>query len=302
MRRKDRREFYSTRCNWGVLALFLTDGGTHAFKNVEVYVRYGRDDRSGEIGWRRRHMIFESIEEVQQYCIRETPLSLEFCRIFPTQPESSLLSTQEYRDFMHTRQDSFLLRHILAFDWDIDDDLRQRWGGCTCGEKDICALCWTAFAEPARAALDRVLTYWMGFKHLQFTYSGRRGFHVWVLDKGTRELTEEQRRVIIDKVTNIPLKSLLYHDIYPILQHYYDRYHLAMPAIDYGPWEILYTLDIPVTAKVNHAVALPLTPHAKTGNMRLPLTVPFDPIADAVKCNALSYEELAVFGKLFIRK
>ena len=40
-----------------------------------------------------------------------------------------------------------------------------------------------------------------GFKQLLFVFSGRRGIHIWVCDKRARQLTDSQRKAIVDYIS-----------------------------------------------------------------------------------------------------
>lgn len=42
---------------------------------------------------------------------------------------------------------------------------------------------------------------YFGFKKFFFVFSGRRGIHCWVCDKGAMELTDEQRSAIVNFLT-----------------------------------------------------------------------------------------------------
>mgnify|MGYP002264734564 FL=1 len=50
----------------------------------------------------------------------------------------------------------------------------------------------------ALVVLKTILTKEFGFKHILYVFSGRRGVHIWVCDKSARELTDSQRKAIVD--------------------------------------------------------------------------------------------------------
>lgn len=50
----------------------------------------------------------------------------------------------------------------------------------------------------AMVVLRDILQNEFGFKHILFVYSGRRGIHIWVCDKRARQLTDAQRKAIVD--------------------------------------------------------------------------------------------------------
>ena len=80
----------------------------------------------------------------------------------------------------------------LRFDLDIDF-----CSSCTCDAKACCDVCWEAVALPAMKRLKHVLETQMEYKGLLFVFSGRRGFHAWVLDRRVWSLDREQRRAIL---------------------------------------------------------------------------------------------------------
>lgn len=296
MRRGHRLRFYGEHCPWKALEAYLTENGKHELKDVEIYYRYG-DDARRKTGWRRRNLNFHNISEVRLCGIRDTPLSFEFARTLPPQPPEHNLGIQEYKDFMSNREDTFDISHVLIFDWDIDHKTRLQWGGCSCQEKEICSSCWHAFAEPARASLHRVLTHWLGFKRVLFTFSGRRGFHAQVLDEGTRKLMPEQRLALYELIQAkaVQKNESMRRDMLQLLTPHHETHHRGAP---YGVMKLLYELDKEVTLKMGHAMAMPLTPHYDTGNMRLPIVSnPFDPVADATKCNEVTQKNLEQAAK-----
>src|SRR5882762_10835827 len=65
-----------------------------------------------------------------------------------------------------------------------------------CSSASICRLCWS-FISAAVRVLHEALTEQLGFKHLLWVYSGRRGIHLWIGDKEAMELTDEGRKAIV---------------------------------------------------------------------------------------------------------
>ena len=61
----------------------------------------------------------------------------------------------------------------------------------------MCEKCWK-FMNYALVVLKTILTKEFGFKHILYVFSGRRGVHIWVCDKSARELTDSQRKAIVD--------------------------------------------------------------------------------------------------------
>ena len=71
-----------------------------------------------------------------------------------------------------------------------------------CSGADICHRCWD-FIAVAVDVLDQSIRQQFGYHHLLWVYSGRRGIHLWVSDKEAMELTDEQRRALVNNLTVI---------------------------------------------------------------------------------------------------
>lgn len=83
----------------------------------------------------------------------------------------------------------------LVFDVDLTDydDVRR----CGCKEAAVCRVCWTAMTMAIRV-VDEALREDLGFEHVAWFFSGRRGVHCWVADERARELTNEARAAVAD--------------------------------------------------------------------------------------------------------
>jgi DNA primase catalytic subunit len=83
----------------------------------------------------------------------------------------------------------------LIFDVDINDYCDNRTD-CPCGKsRGVCNICWRTYLSPAITQL-REFCLELGFVQLQCFFSGRRGFHYWVMDRKAWILTDEQRKMI----------------------------------------------------------------------------------------------------------
>lgn len=80
----------------------------------------------------------------------------------------------------------------LVFDIDLTDydDIRT-----CCDKANICHKCWH-FVTAAIKVIDVALKEDLGFKHVLWVYSGRRGAHAWVCDKSARVLDDARRKAI----------------------------------------------------------------------------------------------------------
>ena len=71
-----------------------------------------------------------------------------------------------------------------------------------CSDAAICHRCWVFIAVAVRV-LDRGIREQFGYKHLLWVYSGRRGIHLWISDKEAMELTDDERRALVNWMTVI---------------------------------------------------------------------------------------------------
>ena len=258
----ERRQYYKSALDWDALWVFLTDNGQYDIMHIEFGFR-GK-------GWLARNIFFNNLDALKAYCIRTNPLSVELGMTSPRPPFPA--HPLEVRTYVKKRKQAFILRKPLVFDWDIDHKIRTKWGKCKCGERELCNMCWKAFGEPARVTLERALTYWLGYKNIMCIFSGRRGFHMWVLDSHSRTLSEEQRTSILHKITHPVMGEDMYNDLYSILEPHYNEYHKGAP---YQVMDILYELDTLVTTQIGHLTGLPWFPNANNGVLRLPITKDF---------------------------
>lgn len=85
----------------------------------------------------------------------------------------------------------------LVFDIDMTDYDPIR---TCCSDAAICKRCWS-FITAAVNVLDNAIRDQFGYTHLLWVYSGRRGIHLWISDKDAMELTDGQRRAMVNWLT-----------------------------------------------------------------------------------------------------
>lgn len=91
------------------------------------------------------------------------------------------------------------MQRELVFDIDMTDYDPVR---TCCSNADICKRCW-AFISAAVHILDTGIRKQFGYEQLLWVYSGRRGIHLWISDKGAMELTDQQRKALVGWMTVI---------------------------------------------------------------------------------------------------
>lgn len=134
-----------------------------------------------------RYNSFANVEEMKK----------EICRYNPTRFEIGPVYSARPRDKKSLRPGAFTpTARELVFDLDMTDYDSIR---TCCTGKGICRRCWK-FIAAAVKVLDRTLRDDFGFKHLLWVYSGRRGIHLWISDKEAMDLTDDERRAIVQYI------------------------------------------------------------------------------------------------------
>jgi DNA primase small subunit len=122
-------------------------------------------------------------------------LKREVCRMNPSRFEIGAVYSAKPRDKKTIHPSRFNpQRRELVFDIDMTDYDEIR---TCCSGKGICKRCW-GFIAASVELLDHTLRDHFGFKHLLWIYSGRRGIHCWVSDSTAIDLTDDERRVIVN--------------------------------------------------------------------------------------------------------
>ena len=101
----------------------------------------------------------------------------------------------------------------------------------------------------ARRSLDAGIRDQFGYKHLLWVYSGRRGIHLWISDKEAMELTDEQRRALVNWMTVIQGGKethkkvnvrLSMKPLPPPIQYVYRSFSSVLDAAHLNPQEMLW--------------------------------------------------------------
>ncbi|KAF8070333.1 hypothetical protein FPV67DRAFT_1755283 [Lyophyllum atratum] len=127
-------------------------------------------------------------------------LKKQVCQLNPTRFEIGPVYTHKPRDRKTARPGTFNpLQRELVFDIDMTDYDPVR---TCCSGNDICRRCW-AFISAAVQVLHTSIREQFGYEHLLWVYSGRRGIHLWISDKEAMELTDDQRKALVNWMTVI---------------------------------------------------------------------------------------------------
>ena len=128
-----------------------------------------------------RYQSFPTFETLRRDVLRLNPSRFEIGPVYSANPrDRKSLTKAAFRP----------LAKELVFDIDLTDydDVRT-----CCDKANICLRCWQ-FVTVAIRILDAALRDDLGFRHVLWVYSGRRGAHAWVCDKRARLLDDQKRR------------------------------------------------------------------------------------------------------------
>ncbi|KAK1225252.1 p48 polypeptide of DNA primase [Marasmius sp. AFHP31] len=127
-------------------------------------------------------------------------LKKQVCDLTPTRFEIGPVYSARPKDKKTVRPGAFKpMQRELVFDIDMTDYDPIR---TCCTDAAICKRCW-GFIAAAVKVLDTSIRTQFGYQHLLWVYSGRRGIHLWISDKEALDLTDEQRRAVVNWLTVI---------------------------------------------------------------------------------------------------
>ncbi|CAH8527992.1 unnamed protein product [Dicrocoelium dendriticum] len=141
-----------------------------------------------------RYQSFESAIDLRKELVNLCPHKIDIGAVYSVAPKKnrSILPSSFKPEWKE-----------LVFDIDLTDydDVRYCCGEQSGGsETSVCDRCWQ-LAQSAVLCVDRALREDLGFEHLLWVYSGRRGVHCWVCDTSARKLDPSNRSAIVDYLT-----------------------------------------------------------------------------------------------------
>jgi hypothetical protein len=153
----------------------------------------------------------------------------------------------------------------LIIDVDFDCATMDRNTLCQCGTASrVCNVCWMRFMWPAQLVLEHLLRHFFEFKAFFTVFSGRRGFHIWVVDKRVIQWTYEQRTAFM-AVLQRKHTDNIYDEMADM------AYKVLEPLYQYAPdrracFDALYpVIDAKVTTEPGHLHKVPLMLNHNTG-------------------------------------
>ena len=280
-----------------ILCDLATLRGTFRFEQRVIVPRIELPDGAGETFM--PNYIIRSLKDAHDVVFRfpqKLPLCIEFSGICPAHHVSwhpvfpipkrelplGLEDKPRERDREGVRMGACTWLGELIIDVDLDETSYDRRDVCNCvGLKKCCDTCWALFLRPAMQVLEFILEQVFGITAYFFVFSGRRGFHCWVVDRNVVQWTIEQRKAFIEKLAHLVYTddTPLVDDIYEMLLPIYEGF----PALSkrYTPpptrslerdckqnavFKALYPkFDAVVTYDTTHNHKLPLMIHPATG-------------------------------------
>lgn len=299
-----------------VIVDLATCGGQFKLEQREIALRFLIDGSDVQ----KRDVVFHNARELVDYLVRTTPATVQFGGIFL----GSLDDPGRRRERYLCTKDGCSAYGQYCIDVDMEDYGALREGICTCAPYTVCNRCWHALLEPGRELLDYVLREVMGFKAIVYVYSGRRGYHVWVLDRRVIMWTAYQRAAVTQRLQNLVwtdeyIAQVAYKKLWPAFERHLLRRSYAADWALLEPYKrphemerirrdavlkaLNYKLDRPVSEDVTHLVKLMLVLHQKTGHFTIPLPPPgdkerlFNPDTDSMRSAHLSAHMMRLCGK-----
>ena len=246
--------------------------------------------------------IIRCIEDVKQAIFLydyNVPVCLEFSGICPAHhvenlpwfrtPKKYQLVEDKPRKFDREYHREGVAAWLGEFIIDVDlsedgDNPYDRRGICDCVKKrKCCDICWKVFLRPAQKVIVHLLKD-AGISAYFFVYSGRRGFHCWIVDKNVIMWTKEQRKTFIRTWESLHTQDTPYTDdilslLEPtfretpvLLKRYKEPLKFKKRAWKKAVFDALYPkFDIPVSEDTTHNHKMPLMLHPQTHQLCIPM-------------------------------
>lgn len=232
-----------------------------------------------------RNEVFSSKQALIDYLVQKTPLVIQLGGIWPkSKPRNRLLAKEKLQDCIS--------EIVLDIDFNVKHHVRD--GICKCkGDKEICDLCWNFYMDIAQNVLEYLVYDVWQFKAVFKVFSGRRGFHIWILDERVHTWTYEERCAFYNSIDRLrdasdeisPVREHIWKNLiaphaekFPIMKRWF-RYQseTTITSDDAERSEKLWReycfqvffplLDKAVTCDSSHMKKMPLQLHSSTKNL-----------------------------------
>ena len=165
-----------------------------------------------------RHECYNSKDEFKKGVQSRTPIRIDVGPVCDIPPIKAKDST--------SRKPTAIEREfVIDIDMTDYDNIRT-----CCKGKHICKSCWK-YLTAAHKVLKRALEEDLGFEHILWVFSGRRGIHAWVCDERARIMDNSVRGAITDmldltedneRVDNLVKARVLSNQEHPLIKKSYE--------------------------------------------------------------------------------
>lgn len=288
------------------LLRFITCNNLFTLEECELAPRYVHQTSGADM--MQRHLIFRTGDELSAFCIRHKPHNVQIGGVLPLIPNST--DDKSNRETARALIKTGLCTAYGPLILDIDVNDYNRTGVCDCTGAVCCNRCWTVFIETARRVCRYVLQTVYGLRGIFEVFSGRRGIHIWCVDKRVCKWSNDERASFVTRFMAIQtahdfVRTHVLCDILrPAAALYFPTLHMEEQEI----FNLLFPrLDAEVTKSASHLKGMPLSLHHATGYIRI--TLPpldhakghvFDLTRNCCKPSSMSYATMRLFLKPII--
>lgn len=298
-----------------------TCGGQFKLSQCEISMRFHIDGSEVQ----KRDVVFHTAKELLDRLVYSVPMDIHMGGIFLGALEDPKRTEERY---LCTKAGAAAYGPFCV-DVDMNDYAPPRCkytvrdGICMCAPDRVCNTCWRVVLEPGRAVLHMLLKKVFGFKAIFYVFSGRRGYHAWVLDQRVVRWTSYQRTTVINRLQNMKDDLEMSNVVFDMLEPFFDYYLAKNKRQPFKElWEgmvyvadqrkmrqlkkeaVLETLypkfDLNVSRDPTHLIKFPLVLHQTTGFFTLTIPPPgrksraFNPEKDALTARDLSEKDMHV--------
>lgn len=149
-----------------------------------------------------RHKAFSNWTEMREELRKVKPEKIDAGAVWTYSPKSKGVRGGKYEP----------VERELVFDIDMNDYDPVR---TCCTGPVLCPRCW-AYMVIACKSLNFILTESLGYTHLLWVFSGRRGIHCWVCDPAARRLNDKRRNDLVNYINSGPKSVFPFMDVYEL--------------------------------------------------------------------------------------
>lgn len=238
-----------------------------------------------------RNEVFMTKQALLDYIVQKSPAVIQLGGIWPPAPPKSL-SSRPLREMAKAKLINCVSEVVIDVDMTKD---HVRRGLCNCAtDKEICDTCWSFYMDVAQDVLEYILREIWQFKAVFKVFSGRRGFHLWILDERVHRWTSKQRSAFFNSIDRMrdatneicPHREYIWKNIlephaqkFPILGRWFqflqsettfsscDKELSDTRWRDYCFGVLFPRMDAAITRDSTHLKKMPLQLHSSTKNL-----------------------------------